>query len=274
MSRHARRGARRRPDLRPAVLPLCLVVALAALTAAAFRHGPALLAEAQRHPYFAVNQIVLRGARVLDRDAVLAAAGLRVGASIWTIDAARAEERIAALAWVGDAAIRREFPKRVVVSIRERVPAAIAVVEGLQYLDRTGRVLGPVLPGAPTDLPFITGLRGQHLQGPGVPALRRALRFIRLCEKRACGGGVSEVHLHPTHGLVLIPRESPVPVVVGWGGWNAKIDRMERVFSLWEGREGLLGSIDVTLRRSVVVKPREGHDPRTAEKGRTGGTPI
>jgi cell division protein FtsQ len=268
----ARRASRRNRRLGRAVAPVVLLLGLAA-TAAAFRYAPDAYAAALRHPYFAVNQIVLSGAQALDRDSVLAAADLYVGMSIWTVDPATAEERIEELAWVREAQVRREFPNRVRIAILEREPVAIAVVEGLQYVDRTGRVLGPVRPGAHVDLPFVTGLKGQHLQGSGVPVLRRALRFIRLCEKRHCAGGVSEVHLHPVHGLVLIPREAPVPVIVGWGRWNGKIDRLERVLAAWEGNEARISSIDVTLRRSVIVKVREG-GATTPVKGKAGGTPI
>lgn len=254
-------------------MPVMLLMALAGAAAAGFRYAPDLYVKALRHPYFAVNQIVLSGAQALDRDAVLGAADLYVGMSIWDVDPATTEERIEALAWVHDAQVRREFPNSVRIAIVEREPVAIAVVEGLQYVDRTGRVLGPVRPGSHLDLPFITGLKGQHLQGPGVPVLRRALRFIRVCEKRHCGGGVSEVHLHPVHGLVLIPREAAVPVIVGWGRWSGKIDRMERVLAAWEGNEGRISSIDVTLRREVIVKLRDGGEAPAA-KSKGGGTPI
>ena len=269
--RHAGRRNRR---LGRAVVPMVLVLGFAAVAAAGFRYAPDGYAAAMRHPYFAVNQIVLSGAQALDRDSVLSAADLYVGMSIWTVDPATAEERIEELAWVREAQVRREFPNRVRIAIVEREQAAIAVVEGLQYLDRTGRVLGPVRAGSHVDLPFITGLKGQHLQGSGVPVLRRALRFIRLCEKRHCAGGVSEVHLHPVYGLVLIPREAPVPVIVGWGRWNGKIDRLERVLAAWEGNEARISSIDVTLRRAVIVKTRDGGEGTTPVKGKAGGTPI
>lgn len=258
----------------PVPLVALTMLALAGLSVAGLRFAPEVAATTSRHPYFSVSQIVLRGTEVLERDSVLGAADLRVGMSIWSVDPTTAEEQIRALAWVRDASVRREFPNRVIVSVSEREPAAIALVEGLQYLDRSGRILGPVRPGATIDLPFVTGLRGQHLQGPGVPSLRRALRFIRLCEKRQCGGGVSEVHLHPTHGLVLIPREAAVPVIVGWGRWNGKIDRMERVLAAWEGRESRISSIDVTLRGAVVVKLREDGAAEAPMKGKAGGTPI
>jgi len=266
-----RRGRRR--QLGRAVTPVVLLLACAGIAAAGFRYAPDVYAVALRHPYFAVQQIVLSGTQALDRDSVLNAADLYVGMSIWGIDPATAEERIEALAWVREAQVRREFPNRVRIAVVEREPAAIAMVEGLQYLDRTGRVLGPVQIGSRVDLPFITGLKGQHLQGPGVPVLKRALRFIRLCEKRHCAGGVSEVHLHPVYGLVLIPREAPVPVIVGWGRWNGKIDRLERVLAAWEGNETRISSIDVTLRRSVIVKLRDGSET-TVVKGKAGGTPI
>jgi cell division protein FtsQ len=257
---------------RVAVSVLVLIV-LGGTIAFGIRFAPPLSGAIARHPYFAVRQIVLSGTNALDRDAVLGAAGLSVGMSIWRVEPTSVEERIEALAWVREARVRREFPNRLRIAVLEREPVAIAVVEGLQYVDRTGRVLGPVGVGSTLDLPFITGLKGQHLEGAGVPVLRRALRFIRLCEKRNCGGGVSAVHLHENHGLVLIPREAPVPVIVGWGRWNGKLDRMERVLAAWEGNEMRISAIDVTLRRSVVVKLRDGA-PATPDQEKAGGMPI
>jgi cell division protein FtsQ len=269
----SRPGHRRSGSLgRTLLAPLALLAVIGGC-AGAVRFLPGLVDSVIHHPYFAVQQIVLHGAQALSHDAVLRQAGLRAGMSIWDIGPSVTEERIEELAWVQRARVRREFPNRVVVSVTERAPFAIAVVEGLQYLDRSGRVLGPVRAGAPIDLPFITGIKGTHLDGTGVPQLRRALRFIRLCEKRVCAGGVSEVHLDPVNGLVLVPRDAAVPVLLGWGRWNGKLDRLERVLSAWEGQEGRIGSIDLTLGRSVVVKLREG-EPKVPATGKAGGMPI
>lgn len=233
-----------------------------ALIGAAWTGGmwalPRAAAVVRDHPYFAVTQIALRGAAGLDREVVLGAANLRSGMSVWAVSPALARENIEALAGVRRARVWREFPDRVVVQVSVRSPMAIAVFDGLHFLDRSGHLLGPVRAGDSMNLPFVTGMSAEHVDGAGLPVLRRALRLVRLCEQQKCGGGVSEVHIDPAQGLVLIPRRTPVPILVGWGAWRHKLERLERILAAWEGQAFRLATIDVTFPRAVVVKLREG----------------
>ncbi len=271
MSRRNRIRGRSRAG--SAALRLVLLISALAATAAAVWHGPQIAAAVRNHPYFAVAQVIIRGRRTLPRETILSAAGVHAGMSLWSVSPELAVENVEALARVRHASVRREFPNRVVIAVAERKPVAIAVVDGFQYVGRSGRVLGPVQPGDRLDLPYVTGIDGSHLSGSGRRDLRRALRLVRLCERRECGGGVSEVHFDSEQGLVLVPRGVPVPVRMGWGGWREKLDRMERVLTAWRGQEYRLAAMDVTFRSSVLVKLRQGEQPAHLGRGAR-GTPI
>ena len=255
--RRAERRARRWQLLWRAgrrLLQVALVVGIGGGSAWAV---PRISVAVRDHPYFRVKQIELRGDETVDRESVLAAADLHIGMSIWRVSPSVASENIEALAWIRRAIVRREFPNRVVVAVAERKPAAIGLLGGFQYLDRAGHILGPVHAGELMNYPFVTGLSGANLDGAGAQVLRRALRLVRLCQRQDCGGGISEVHIDAERGLILIPRASPVPVVMGWGGWKRKLERMDRVLAAWHGQESRLAVVDVTFRRSVVVKLRD-----------------
>ena len=69
--------------------------------------------------------------------------------------------------WVRNASVKRVLPDTLRVSVEERTPAALAVVNGLVHVvDGTGFVMGPAGPGLAFDLPVLTGfdgLRGDDL---------------------------------------------------------------------------------------------------------------
>jgi hypothetical protein len=43
---------------------------------------------------------------------------------------------------------------------------------------------------------------------------------------------------------------------MGWGDWEEKLERMERLLTLWKGHEERLGSLDMSFRNQVVARVR------------------
>jgi len=43
---------------------------------------------------------------------------------------------------------------------------------------------------------------------------------------------------------------------VGWGDWQGKVQRLERVLEMWKGKEARLASLDLSFRDRVVAKLR------------------
>ena len=219
-------------------------------------HGRA--AEALRdHPYFAINQLVINGCGpALTPDDVRAWLGLTDDSTLWQAVPARVRARLEANPYVAHAAVRREFPGRLEVEVRERRPQAIAVLGDLYYVDRSGVTFGPLRPQDSRDYPLVTGLDPGEEEGPRTWALRRALRLLRRCDRDLCIGELSEVHLADQRGVVVYLAEPRVPIVLGWGSWPAKLERAERALQAWEGAAERLASLDVRFRNQVVLTLR------------------
>jgi hypothetical protein len=97
------------------------------------------------HPYFVVRQISVRGAeRYLSETAVLDWLAVAPGDSLWSVSPARARRRLESHPFVASASVRREFPDRLHIELRERRPRAIVLLDRLYYLDRAGTVFGPL----------------------------------------------------------------------------------------------------------------------------------
>jgi cell division protein FtsQ len=229
------------------------VAALGALAAAAT--APAVRQTLREHPYFAIRDVRVSGTGpLLTRTEVIEWLGIRPGMSVWDASPARIRKRLKAHPMIARASVRREFPGRVVISVRERHPAAVLVLDEPFYVDRSGAAFGPLRDEYSRDYPVISGIDPSLPAGARARAVRRALRLARLCDRHACFGGISEVHLQPDVGAVLYPSQWRVPVVLGWGGWVDKVDRAERLFEQWSGETERLASVDARFRNQVVVR--------------------
>ena len=209
-------------------------------------------------PYFSVREIQLRGGDRVGGGEFVAMAGLKHGMNIWKIDPAAIEKKFAKHPWVRGVLVRREFPRRVVIEVEERVPKAIVAMGNLYYVDADGLVFTEVGAGDRLGLPMITGLRPEQLSASD-PALRRRLKeAIWLGDLMAMDTHkISEIHFAAPQRVVLYTTAYPTALHMGWGDWDDKVGRVKRVLSLWKGQEGRLASLDVSYRGQAVARIRE-----------------
>ena len=235
---------------------LSALVALGLSAAVWAAHGPAATA-LRTHPYFAIDQLVINGCGpALTPDDVRIWLGFSDESTLWDASPARVRARLDAHPFIARATVRRQFPGRVEITVRERRPQAIAVLDDLYYVDRSGVTFGPLRPQDSRDYPFVTGLDPATADGPRTWMLRRALRLLRRCDRDQCVGALSEVHLEEGRGVVVYPAAPRVPVVLGWGSWSAKLERAQRALDAWHGSAERIAALDVRFRNQVVLSLR------------------
>ncbi len=239
---------------------------VAALVAAAalWIAGRPLAAAMLRHPYFAIDQVIVRGAGpALSADEVRAWLGLAPGTTLWGAAPASLRARLEEHPFIAQAAVRREFPGRLEIVVRERQPCAIAVLDDLYYVDRRGALFGPLAPTHGRDFPFITGLDPDTPPGERSRLLRRALRVLRRSAQASAEaeagyalGAVSEVHVDAADGVTLYPSLPRVAIVLGWGSWSVKLERAARVLTHAQQASDRVARIDTRFRNQVVTTLR------------------
>ena len=222
---------------------------------------PAGLRWAKAHPYFAITKLELDGNRRLTRHDVLDWIGVQEGTSIWDAPPTALQMRLESHPWIQRASVQREFPRRVAITMQERRPVAIVRLETLDYVDRAGRVLGPLRDDDSRDFPLITGFEDDAARGFAPIGIHRALQLLRRCERLGCFDGVSEVHVSQQRGVTVFPLRTTVAVVLGWGSWREKLARSARVLAAWEGQTARVAAVDVSFRELVVVKLHAEHRP-------------
>jgi cell division protein FtsQ len=208
-------------------------------------------------PYFAVREIQVRGAEKFGGNEIVALAGLKHGMNMWRVEPAAIEKKVAKHPWVRHILVRREFPRRVVIEIEERTPKAIVAMGKLYYVDSDGVVFKEVGAGESVQFPLLTGLRPNEL-GSQDPAVRRKIQdAVRLSDLMANGAHmISEVHFETGDRVVLYTAAYPLALHMGWGDWENKVSRVDRVLRLWRGHEERLVTLDASFSDQVVARVR------------------
>ena len=209
-------------------------------------------------PRFAVREIEIRGAHRLDREAVLAAAGLAPGLSLFGIDARAAADRLEALPLVRRAEVIREFPNRVIVMVEERRPFTLVHAGRLHWIDEQGVNLGPEGRAVTLEAPVITGLGpGDLSSGAGGPSERVAagvsLLRILLRSGSVLLAQISEIDVSRPNGPVLYTVDG-VEVRLGAEDWEARLGRLLGVLAQLRSAGEAVTSIDLRFRDQVVLR--------------------
>jgi cell division protein FtsQ len=202
-----------------------------------------MLKAMERSDFFQVTAIRIQGCQRVTKNQVLELSGVDIHTNLLALDMDEVKERIEGHDWIERAEVERNWPNRLQITIRERVPVALASLkEGLHYVDRQGVAFAKVLPPEDLDYPVITGLSRE--QWPTVVTgspLGEALQFIRLAGRGSTvlpGQSISEIHLEPAGSLVLFLVDRPFPIYLGKGEVATKYHRLTRVLNrLYKGNE-------------------------------------
>ena len=216
----------------------------------------------RHHSYFTVREVVAPSHGRIPADVLRATAGIELDASIWDVDTDAVAARLQALPWVRRARVRRSFPGRVFLDVREYRPVAILRIEdpktaALYYVARGGRPFALVDRSETQDLPYISGLVASDLEGTayGARSVRAALTVLRKTRHRVgLLGELSEIQVDRVRGLTLMPVRPAVPIELGWDGYDTKLARLRYVLAQWVGRERQMVAVSCAWDDDVIVR--------------------
>lgn len=155
-------------------------------------HGRTVLDAAGVVAGLGIDDVSIAGNRQTSDIDILQTLGLDAHASLIGLDAMAARQALRSLAWVEDAEVRKIYPDRVAVSVRERQAFAIwQHGRQLSLIERSGSVIADFEAGPFSDLPLFVGL-GAEREAAALdqmmadwPALKdRVLAFVRVGNRR------------------------------------------------------------------------------------------
>ena len=116
--------------------------------------------------YFRAKNLIVTGTRRLSADQILEQADIRFRSNILALNLSVSRKRLLAHPWIAEAAVMREIPDKIRISIKEHKPLAVVDL-GRKYLISDKSILFKEKETSdPQNLPLIRGLRYSDIKIP------------------------------------------------------------------------------------------------------------
>lgn len=224
--------------------------------------------------YFSAEEIHVEGCRRLDPEEIRNIAGVSKGVNILSVNLASAKKRLTAEPWIADAGIRRAFPSKISIVIREHDPVAVIGFGRLFLINREGRIFKEYDRSDPDLLPVISGVDYRKWAGEGAWRKRifgSVMDVLKIAEQKGSAIGrerIEKIIVDSEIGLTLQTRQPVTRIELGFGEYEKKFERFERVvaYLAQTAPEKSLSRVDLRNPDRIVAGPA-GEDPVIAGKG-------
>jgi len=215
---------------------------------------------------FLVTEIVVEGNHWTSRREIVAALHFAPRQLIFDFDIVLARKRIAALPFIKEARLRRSWPDRIEIRVREFRPVALLNLDRLYLVSEEGRVLAPVAAGRPIDYPLITGVSVAELRArPGVwkRLLRQAATLLKVWRRMGHDWPekIDQVSLDEVCGVTVFTIQPAWELQLGWRDYAPRLDHWRRVLEKLGERSRQVCYFDCVGFDMVVagLKPQSSH---------------
>jgi cell division protein FtsQ len=239
-----------------------MVLSLVALAITAVRYSwPALT--------WKVGEVKILGCTNALESELLELIQVDFGARLTDLDLKELSRRLARHPWVRQVQVKRDWARKaLVIEVRERVPQAMILLDGLYFVDRQGEIFKRVKARDRLDVPILTGLKAEEIRhgSPGaVAALHQGLDFLDLLKQRKgfTLRDVSEIHLSRQEGLTVFTLREGIAIRLGFGGFKEKLDRLEKILPDLKRKIRRIESVDLNIPRRVVVRLKKTGEEKT-----------
>ncbi len=227
-ARKAEKMDRRRVGL--LVAAVCLGTAVLLAVGCGFYRGMT------RSFFFRLTAVEVRGIQQTTEKQIIEAGGIQRHSNLLVLPVDKIRAKIEKLPWIEHAEVRRDWPGRVVITVREREPVAMANVDGaLYYMDGKGVIFAGVSPADDHDFPVISGLDQESLTrkepGDAVTSALQFLRYVRRNDPVLPRQNISEIAIQPDGGLIAYLADRPFPIYLGSDRMETRYYRLVKVLA-------------------------------------------
>ena len=242
--------------------------------------------------HFAVTSLQVSGNAHISEEDIWRIAGIAPGVNLLMLDTDKAKADLELHPWVRAVHIEEDLPDKVVIRIEERAPVAVAALPDLWLVDDRGVAFKQVKSDEIGDLPVITGVSREELEGEDTVDeaerwLREATRIAGYYNDHpvARTHALGEIHVDPLFGFTVVTREEAIEVRVGAIAAQAeleeRLDRLGHVLADAEARSARLHFVRldnardpgrVAVKMHYVVGANDRVDPARASGERGSAT--
>ncbi len=213
--------------------------------------------------YFRVREVEVEGSRKIPKETLLSLTVMEGMPNLFSVKLKEVVRRLESHPWIEQVRVRKVFPHKIVIQVKERKPMAIIQLEELYYIDARGEIFTPVGDRDEYNYPYVTGLTRRAFEKDPEDAKRliaKALELLRIVnqEKAAPLGEISEIHMEKAFGIHYFTKAEGVEVKMGWEDFEEKLKRLPLIWSDLRKRGLSAVSIDCSDLTSMVVKMAPG----------------
>ena len=180
--------------------------------------------------------------------------------SIWTISARDVSRQLALHPWIRSVSVRKSFPDRLVVRIKEHRPVAMVNLDTLWYVNDAGVLFKRLTAYDPKDLAIVTGFSVSDLQAKDAVTMRNfhgALELLQLAEAGPLSRNLSEVHFDAQEGYTLVTRDTGVQFKIGGMDFRKAVRLVEEALPRVSALGKSPGIVDLKTEGRIFVRSGE-----------------
>ncbi len=214
-----------------------------------FIAGIALLA-LHIYTFFPAREVVFYGNKHLRAEELKAMMGLRGYEDLFDLSSSRLASGLLRSPWVKSASVRKEYPSRLIVKIKEAEPLAILNSAGLYLIDDEGRKLETIKGEPVTFLPVISSSGDL-----GPDALAGAVGLARAVRQAGVSGRQVEITGLEAGKENITANIDGTAVRMGEGRYEEKLARFLELEAEIKKRWANVDYVDLRFANRVVVRP-------------------
>ena len=197
--------------------------------------------------FFQITAMKINGNHMVSKEQVTVLSKVDIHSNLLAINISQVKSLLESHPWIAGAEIIRNWPNRLVITVRENKPVALLSRKtGLFYLDNKGHIIAAASPTQELDFPVVTGLENfifNTASSDPIPAiLQDAMKLLQLSSRNNSilpEQNISEIHITDNGSIILYLLERAFPIYMGKDGdISTRFYRLVKVLrNLYKTRE-------------------------------------
>lgn len=176
--------------------------------------------------FFQITAMKIEGNHMVSNEQINVLSKVDIHSNLLAINVTQVKSLLQSHPWIASAEITRDWPNRLVITVREKKPVALLNRNsGLFYLDNRGQIIAAASPSQELDFPVVTGLENFPFAQEDVnekPAmLQDVMELLKLASRNNSilpEQNISEIHITKDGEMLLYLLERTFPIYMGSDG--------------------------------------------------------
>lgn len=200
---------------------------------------------------FKMKTVELAGNEHLTDDELKNIGGLRGDESLLTVSSRKVYEKLKESPWIQTASVRKEYPSKLLISIRETEPFALLDMKGKMFIvDDRGRMLEELKDNSVPFLPVIMSDPYNEKE-----AFREAVNLAKVIKNMGVLHKKQRIEIIAHQPNEVAANLDGVHVKVGAGEHEDKLTRLSEIEEEVRKRHIPVAYIDLRFAKKAIVKP-------------------